>query len=116
MALTAGTPDVVVDNFSVFEATGAVTVTGNYTTTGVTLDLSNIVPSNSSPLAVFVYEQPAAGASASGNYYAYARGTTPANGAVQVFLPGGAQLGNGQSMSTNNVANLRYWAVLKKFV
>lgn len=116
MSLTASAPDQpVVNNFNMFEATGTITTAGNYATHGVTLDLSNLVPTNSAPISVLIFEQPPTGTSASGNSYVYAKGTTPANGAVQVFQ-GTTEVTNGTSFTSAGVANLRYYARFKKFI
>lgn len=91
MAVTAGTPTVIINNFNVFEAIVPLTVSGSYpgTSAGDTLSLSGIVPSNSAPIFVDIKEDPAAGTLASGLQFVFAPGTTQANGAMQVFVPGG---------------------------
>lgn len=116
MSLTAATPEYVANKHNTFEVEGSVTTAGNYATHGVTLDLSATCPTNSAPYEVKIYEQPPTGTSASGNQYVYAKGTTPANGAVQVFAPGGTEVTNGTSFAAAGVANLRYKATFPKFL
>lgn len=115
MSLVVGTINRVTNNFNTFEVQGTITASGNYATHGVTLDLSNVVPTNSVPTDVRVYEAPPTGTSSSGNSYVYAAGTTPANGAVQVFQ-GTTEVTNGTSFTSALVANLNFVAHFKKFI
>lgn len=112
MALTAGTPTRVTNNFNVFEIFGPITLSGNASGTGDTLSLAGLVPSNSVPDWVEIIEIPTAGTAASGCSFNYASGTTQANGAVQTFKGGTAQTGTYASLG---VTNLYYLAQFVKF-
>jgi hypothetical protein len=115
MSVTAGTPTSVINNFNVFEAIVPLTVSGSYPgTPGDTLNLSGLVPTNSVPLLVEIYEQPPAGTAASGLTFKFATGTTLANGQLQAYN-GTSQLGN-VTYASVNVANLVARCVFKKFV
>ena len=89
MAVAAGTPTVIINNFNVFEAIVPLTLSGSYTTGGGdTLSLLGIVPSNSVPAFVDVQEMPPAGTVASGILWRFAVGTTQANGKLEAFVSG----------------------------
>ena len=91
MAVTAGTPTVIINNFNVFEAIVPLTTSGSYTTGGGdTLNLIGIVPSNSVPVFVDIQEMPPAGTVASGLEFRFAVGTTQANGKMQAFQTAGS--------------------------
>lgn len=114
MALVAGQPIRLTNNFNVFEAFGPITVSGSYVVNGDTLALNGIgVPSNSVPDQVDIVEQPPSGTAASGCDYRWVPGTTQANGAVQVFK-GGTQE-TAVTYASINVANLYYRARFLKF-
>jgi len=120
MAVTAGTPTVIINNFNVFEAIVPLTASGSYpgTSAGDTLSLIGIVPSNSVPIFVTIDEEPPEGTLASGLLFRFAPGTTQANGAMQVFQSGSsgqANLGN-VTYASVAVANLVARVVYKKFV
>jgi hypothetical protein len=90
MAVTAGTPSVIINNFNVFEAIVPLTTSGSYSTGGGdTLSLIGIVPSNSVPVFVDIQEMPSTGTVASGLLFRFAVGTTQANGKMQIFQSGG---------------------------
>lgn len=94
MSLKASIPqgmaqiDTTQDYFIVY---GQIATSGNYVSHGDTLDLSQLSTygggpaSLAVPIVVRVWEQPAAGVSASGWAYLYAPGTTQANGVLQLF-------------------------------
>jgi hypothetical protein len=90
MAVVAGTPTIIINNFNVFEALVPLTLSGSYpgTSAGDPLDLTGIVASDSVPLLVEIFEQPPAGTLASGVTWRFAVGTTQANGALQAFVSG----------------------------
>ena len=70
---------------------GVLTFSGNYATGGDTLSFagSNKIQSRSAPNRVEIYEEPlAATQTATGNIFVFAKGTTQANGKVQIFAPG----------------------------
>ena len=70
---------------------GTLTFSGSYVTGGDTLsfNVAGIV-SNAAPTRVEVYEEPKTTQTATGYNFIYAKGTTSANGAVQIFSPGSA--------------------------
>ena len=103
MAVVAGTPTVIINNFNVFEAIVPLTLSGSYpgTAAGDTLSLLGIVPSNSVPVFVDIKEAPAAGTLPSGVIWNFAPGTTQANGSLQALIaPGGTPTGTIVSTST----------------
>ena len=114
MALAAGTPTRITDNFNIFEVLGPITVSGSYVVGGDALSLIGLVQSDSLPDQVEIFEMPPVGTTASGCTYNYALGTTQANGKVQAFL-GGTQL-TAETYASVNVANLFYRARFLKFI
>lgn len=106
-----------------FIAEGAITLTGNYATPGNTLDLSALgVPSNAVPNRVEVYEEPTAGNAPIGYLFVYAKGTTQANGKLQVLQCAGsaapaAEIPDGAypAALTTNTANIRFKAWFPSF-
>ena len=77
-----------------FVVDGTVTLSGNYTANGDTLDFSQLgIPSNSVPNKVEIYEATPAPGPASGYTFVYEPGTTQAYGLMAVFGAGsvGAQ-------------------------
>jgi hypothetical protein len=70
---------------------GVITFSGNYATGGDTLSFSgtNKIQSRSAPNRVEIYEEPlAASQTATGSIFIFAKGTTQANGKIQIFAPG----------------------------
>jgi hypothetical protein len=79
-----------------FRVIGTITVTaGDYSAAGLTLDFSALnVPSQASPFICNVASRRAAGSGATALYlYNFNRGTTQANGKLQVFTGAAAQSG-----------------------
>ena len=75
---------------------GEISFSGNYVTGGDTLSFGNgAIISNSVPNRAEIYEQPNIGQTASNYSFVYVPGTTIANGKIQLFAPGGAQLAAG---------------------
>ncbi len=72
---------------------------GNYATGGDTLDLSTIaglIPSGSLPVVIYVNGQGSGDCqTAEGGYYSVKQGTTLKNFLLQVWEPGGTELGAG---------------------
>lgn len=72
--------------------TGTLTFSGTYTAGGDTLSFAVAgVLSNVAPLFVQVYEQPTTAQTAVGDVFIYAKGTTAANGKLQIFTSSGSQ-------------------------
>jgi hypothetical protein len=72
---------------------GAITFSGNYVTGGDVLSFAgtNKIQSRSAPNRVEIYEEPIAGTqTATGFNFVFAKGTTQANGVLQIFSPGTA--------------------------
>jgi len=70
---------------------GVIAFSGNYTTGGDTLSFAGTkkVQSRSAPNRVELYEEPlAATQTATGATFVFAKGTTQANGKIQIFTPG----------------------------
>lgn len=86
---TLGSPNVD-STQSQFVVTGTITLSGNYATDGVTLDLSALgIPSGSLPTRVVIFE--VGPAPVYGGIYTYVPGTTQANGKVQLNVSAGTQ-------------------------
>jgi hypothetical protein len=116
MAFVAQAPTASIDNFSVFEYIGTITVSGSYVTNGVTFDLTPLnALSNSLPIIVDILELPASGAVASGYSFNYGFGTTIANGVIQVLSAAGTQAAQ-STFSSLGIASLYYRATFKKFL
>ncbi len=115
MALVAGTPTRITNNFNIIEVVGPITITGSYVTNGVTFDLSTLgIPSNSLPDLVQIEEIPASGAVSSGYQFNYAFGTTQANGKIQVLASPGTQAAQ-STFASLGIVNLYYIARFPKF-
>lgn len=71
---------------------GTLTLSGNYVAHGDAINLTGFdaIKAQSAPTRIEVYEQPAAGVSASGFVLEGVPGTTQANGVLQVFETGAA--------------------------
>ena len=70
---------------------GVITFSGNYSTGGDTLSFAgtNKIQSRSTPNRVELYEEPlAATQTATGATFVFAKGTTQANGKIQIVTPG----------------------------
>lgn len=67
------------------------TFNGNYATHGDPLSLAGLVPGNSVPNKVEIYERPPAGTSPTGYRFDYCPGTTVNNGKVAVLTGSAAQ-------------------------
>lgn len=71
---------------------GTLTFSGTYTSGGDTLSFGVVgVLSNVAPLRVEVYEQPTTAQTAVGDLFIYAKGTTAANGKLQIFTASATQ-------------------------
>lgn len=75
-----------------FIVDGTLTLSGNYVAHGDTINLTGFdaVKAQGAPTRIEVFEQPAAGASASGYVLQGIAGSTQANGVLQVFETGAA--------------------------
>jgi hypothetical protein len=85
---------------------GVLTFSGNYPANGDTLSFagSNKIQSRSAPNRVEIYEEPlAATQTATGATFVFAKGTTQANGKVQIFTPGA---GTGTIVSTSTAPTI----------
>jgi hypothetical protein len=72
---------------------GTLTFSGSYVTGGDALSFAAAgVLSNVAPIRVEVYEQPSTSQTATGYQFVYAKGTTSANGKLQIFSTQGTQL------------------------
>src|SRR4051812_11942394 len=87
-------------NLKQFAVRGTIVASGNYPTGGDVFNLitatypvgQSPVPSTSSPTSVLIFSQPAAGSGATGLFeYGFLKGTTAANGKMQVFTGAAAQ-------------------------
>ena len=85
--------------------TGSLAFSGNYTTGGDPLSFAvQGILSNSAPVKVEVYEEPIAGSqTATGLQFVYAKGTTSANGTLQIFTPGSS---SGTIVSTSTAPTI----------
>ena len=102
-----------------FIVLGTVTLSGNYGTSGGAsphgdpLDLTAVCQSNSVPMRVQLWSQVPQGAAPLNDTYTYLKGTTQANGVVQValagteFTPGNAYSGASPSNVTGYVLNFQ---------
>jgi len=85
---------------------GVITFSGSYVTGGDTLSFAgtNKIQSRSAPNRVELYEEPlAASQTATGATFVFAKGTTQANGKIQIFRPGA---GTGTVASTSTAPTI----------
>jgi len=85
---------------------GVITFSGNYPIGGDTLSFAgtNKIQSRFAPNRVELYEEPlAASQTATGNTFVFAKGTTQANGKIQIFAPGA---GTGTVASTSTAPTI----------
>ena len=102
-----------------FVVDGTLTLSGSYTTGGDPMSLAGLVPSNSLPNRVEVYQAPAVGNAPLAFNFLYAFGTTQANGGLQVltWATGSQVAGSGYDGAlTAATANIRFRAWFTKFV
>jgi hypothetical protein len=82
---------------------GVIVLSGNYTTGGDPLSFAgtNKIQSRRPPNRVEIYEEPVAGTqTATGDIFIFAKGTTQANGTLQIFTSGSGGTGTIVSTST----------------
>lgn len=94
---------------------GTLTFSGNYTTGGDPLSFAvSGVQSNNAPIRVEVYEEPTTGETATAYTFIYAKGTTLANGALQIFSAQGTQFAAGAYGTTfaTTTVKARVWLPL----
>jgi hypothetical protein len=90
---------------------GTLTFSGTYSTGGDTLSFAVAgVNAYVAPLRVEVYEQPTTSQTAVGDVFIYAKGTTAANGKLQIFTSSGSQYSGspGTTFATTTV-KARAW-------
>jgi hypothetical protein len=90
---------------------GTITFSASYTTGGDTLsfDVSG-VQSNAAPVRVEIYEEPTSANVALGYTFVYAKGSTAANGKIQIFSTfGGAFSGSYGTTFANTIVKARAW-------
>jgi lysozyme family protein len=80
---------------------GTIVLSGSYAANGDTVSFAaDVVKTDQPPTFVEIAEQPATGTLASGFVYRYAVGSSPANGALQVFeVPAAAALTTAEPLS-----------------
>ncbi len=90
---------------------GTIAFSSSYTTGGDTLALNVAgVLAYAAPLRVEIYEQPSTSQTATGYTFIYAKGTTAANGKIQIFSAEGAQFsGSYGSTFSTTVVKVRAW-------
>src|SRR5271156_3344886 len=90
---------------------GVITLSGSYPPGGDTLSLSGYnVLSNTAPLRVEIYEEPASTQTATAYTFIYAKGTTNTNGKIQIFSAGGTQFSGSYSTTfSTTVIKARAW-------
>ena len=95
---------------------GVIAFSGNYATGGDTLSFAgtNKINSRSAPNRVELYEEPlAATQTATGYTFVFAKGTTQANGKIQIFSAEGTQFsGSYGSTFSTTVVKVRAWFLL----
>lgn len=91
---------------------GTLTFSGNYSTGGDTLSFAvPSVLSNSAPAQTEVYEEPNTSQTATSYFFVYCKGTTAANGKLQIFSAQGVQFSAGAYGTTfaTTIVKVRVW-------